>query len=124
MIKFKLLFIFILVYLTKVTQGQNIYSDPSKPLAERVDNLVSKLTLDEKVHQMMNSSPAIPRLNIPAYDWWNEALHGVARSGAATVFPQAIAFGATFDDRLIHQVSTAISDEARGMYNAAQADDY
>ncbi|HEY8783381.1 MAG TPA: glycoside hydrolase family 3 N-terminal domain-containing protein [Mucilaginibacter sp.] len=122
--KFKLLFLFILICFTNVICAQNIYTDPSKPLDERVNDLVSKLTLDEKVHQMMNSSPAIPRLNIPAYDWWNEALHGVARSGVATVFPQAIAFGATFDDDLIHQVSTAISDEARAMYNAAQADDY
>ena len=122
--KFKLLFLLILACVTNVTHAQSVYLDPSKSLDERVDDLVSKLTLDEKVHQMMNTSPAIPRLNIPAYDWWNEALHGVARSGVATVFPQAIAFGATFDDKLIHQVSTAISDEARAMYNAAQADDY
>jgi beta-glucosidase len=104
--------------------AQSIYRDPSKSIDTRVNDLVAKLTLDEKVHQMMNSSPAIPRLGIPAYDWWNEALHGVARSGVATVFPQAIAFGATFDDQLIHKVSTAISDEARAMYNAAEADNY
>jgi beta-glucosidase len=104
--------------------AQSIYLDPSKPIDERVKDLVSKLTLDEKVHQMMNSSPAIPRLNIPAYDWWNEALHGVARSGVATVFPQAIGLAATFDDKLALQESTVISDEARAMYNAAQADDY
>jgi beta-glucosidase len=122
--KFKLLFSLIFVCLVNITRAQSIYLDPAKPIDERVNDLVSKLTLDEKVHQMMNSSPAIPRLNIPAYDWWNEALHGVARSGVATVFPQAIAFGATFDDQLIHKVSTAISDEARAMYNAAQADDY
>src|SRR5471030_667439 len=122
--KFKLLFSLILVCLVNVIYAQNIFRDPSKPLDVRVNDLVSKLTLDEKVHQMMNSSPAIPRLGIPAYDWWNEALHGVARSGVATVFPQAIAFGATFDDRLINRVSTAISDEARAMYNAAQADGY
>ncbi|MDP9047897.1 MAG: glycoside hydrolase family 3 C-terminal domain-containing protein [Bacteroidota bacterium] len=122
--KVKLLFALITVCLINVARGQSVYLDPSKPLDERVNDLVSKLTLDEKVRQMMNSSPAIPRLKIPAYDWWNEALHGVARSGVATVFPQAIAFGASFDDKLIHQVSTAISDEARAMYNAAQADDY
>jgi len=122
--KFKPLFSLILICLINVIQAQNIYRDPSKPIDERVKDLVSKLTLDEKVHQMVNSSPAIPRLGIPAYDWWNEALHGVARSGVATVFPQAIAFGATFDDQLIHKVSTAISDEARAMYNAAQADNY
>jgi beta-glucosidase len=122
--KFKLLFPLICACLINVAKAQSIYLDPSKPIDERVKDLVSKLTLDEKVHQMMNSSPAIPRLNLPAYDWWNEALHGVARSGVSTVFPQAIAFGASFDDKLIHQVSTAISDEARAMYNAAEADDY
>jgi beta-glucosidase len=122
--KFKSLFLLIFISLINIAKAQNIYLDPSKPIDVRVNDLVSKLTLDEKVHQMMNSSPAIPRLNIPAYDWWNEALHGVARSGVATVFPQAIAFGATFDDQLIHKVSTAISDEARAMYNAAQADGY
>jgi beta-glucosidase len=104
--------------------AQSIYLDSSKPIDDRVKDLVSKLTLDEKVHQMMNASPAIPRLNIPAYDWWNEALHGVARSGVATVFPQAIGLAATFDDKLALQESTVISDEARAMYNAAQADDY
>jgi len=122
--KFRFFFLLILAGLLNSANAQSIYLDPSKPLDERVKDLVSKLTLEEKVYQMMNSSPAIPRLNIPAYDWWNEALHGVARSGVATVFPQAIAFGATFDDHLIHKVSTAISDEARAMYNAAQADDY
>ena len=122
--KFTLYFSLILICTANFIYAQSIYLNVSKPIDERVSDLVSKLTLDEKVHQMMNSSPAIPRLNIPAYDWWNEALHGVARSGVATVFPQAIAFGATFDDRLIHKVSTAISDEARAMYNAAQADGY
>ncbi len=124
MSKIRLLFAFILVCLINIARGQNIYQDPSKPIDDRVKDLVSRLTLDEKVHQMMNAAPAIPRLGVPAYNWWNEALHGVARSGVATVFPQAIAFGATFDDKLIHKVSTAISDEARAMYNAAEADDY
>jgi beta-glucosidase len=122
--KFSLFFLLTLTFFAGALHGQSIYLDTSKTLDERVNDLVSKLTLDEKVHQMMNVSPAIPRLNIPAYDWWNEALHGVARGGVATVFPQAIAFGATFDDKLVRQVSTAISDEARAMYNAALADDY
>lgn len=113
-----------LVCFINVICAQEIFRNPSKPIDVRVKDLISKLTLDEKVHQMVNSSPAIPRLGIPAYDWWNEALHGVARSGVATVFPQAIAFGATFDDHLINKVSIAISDEARAMYNAAQADGY
>jgi beta-glucosidase len=124
MYKFKLLLAAGICLLLNAASGQSIFLDPSKPIDDRVKDLVSKLTLDEKVHQMMNAAPAIPRLNIPAYDWWNEALHGVARSGVATVFPQAIGLAATFDDQLAGQESTAISDEARAMYNAAQADDY
>ena len=79
--------------------------------------LVAKMTLDEKVSQMRYDSPAIPRLNIPAYNWWNEGLHGVARSGVATVFPQAIAMAASFDTDMMYRVATAISTEARAKYN-------
>lgn len=122
--KLKFLFFIVIANITLTVKAQSIYLDTTRLLDERVRDLVSKLTLDEKVHQMMNVSPAIPRLGIPEYDWWNEALHGVARGGVATVFPQAIAFGATFDDTLIYKVSTSISDEARAMYNAAQADGY
>ncbi len=68
---------------------------------------------------MLDNSPAIPRLNIPEYNWWNECLHGVARSGLATVFPQAIGLGATFDEDLMFRIGTAISDEARAMHNAS-----
>jgi len=109
---------------TAYSQEQHIFSDASQPVEVRVRDLISKLTLDEKVHQMMHNSPAIPRLNIPAYNWWSEALHGVARSGVATVFPQAIGLGATFDEELVYRVSTSISDEARAMYNAAAAKNY
>ncbi|PYS68878.1 MAG: glycosyl hydrolase, partial [Acidobacteria bacterium] len=77
------------------------------------------MTIEEKVSQMMNAAPAIPRLGIPEYDWWNEALHGVA-FGIATVFPQAIGLGATFDSQLISRVSTVISEEARAKYHEAQ----
>ena len=98
---------------------REIYLNPSLPLDQRVKNLVSRLTLEEKVSQMIYNSPAISRLNIPEYNWWNEALHGVARSGMATIFPQAIGMAATFDDGLISKVASAISDEARAMYNAA-----
>jgi beta-glucosidase len=101
-----------------------VYTDPSKPLEVRVNDLIGRLTLQEKVGQMMHASPAIDRLNIPAYNWWNEALHGVGRGGVATVFPQAIGLGATFDDTLIYRVSSAISDEARAMYNAAVSKGY
>ncbi len=120
--QFKTSIIMMILLLPALVVGQNtgaIYLDPSKSPEERARDLVGRLTLEEKVLQMQNSSPAIPRLNIPAYDWWNEALHGVGRSGAATVFPQAIGLGATFDEDLIHRVSSAISDEARAMYNAA-----
>ncbi len=93
------------------------YLDTSLSIETRVSDLVSKLTLQEKVNQMMYNAPAIPRLNIPAYNWWNEALHGVARSGTATIFPQAIGLAATFDTSLALQEASAISDEARAMYN-------
>ncbi|GHV05638.1 glycosyl hydrolase [Spirochaetia bacterium] len=86
---------------------------------ERIGDLISKMTLEEKVSQLMYISPAIPRLGIPEYNWWSEALHGVARAGLATVFPQAIALGASFDEELIRRVATVISDEARAKYNEA-----
>lgn len=101
-----------------------VYLDPDQPIDARVNDLISKMTLEEKVQQMMNSAPAIPRLNMQTYDWWNESLHGVARSGVATVFPQAIGLGATFDEDLLFRISSAISDEARAMYNAAMKQDY
>ncbi|MES2378405.1 MAG: glycoside hydrolase family 3 N-terminal domain-containing protein [Bacteroidota bacterium] len=119
--KYILSFCCVLIIFAKTGSGQPkpLFRDPSKPIDLRIKDLIGKLTLQEKVYQMMNTAPAIPRLGIPAYDWWNESLHGVARSGVATVFPQAIGLGATFDDRLVQQVSTAISDEARAMYNTA-----
>ena len=96
------------------------YLDPKLPFEKRVDDLISRMTLEEKVSQMMNAAPAIPRLGIPQYDWWNEALHGVAFSGVATVFPQAIGLGATFDPQLVNRVANVISDEARAKYHEAQ----
>ena len=75
------------------------------------------MTLEEKIAQLGNNAPAIPRLGVPQYEWWNEALHGVARAGAATVFPQAIGLAATFDRDLMHEVATAISDEARAKHH-------
>lgn len=84
---------------------------------KRAKELVSKMTLEEKMSQMRYDAPAIERLGVPAYNWWNECLHGVARSGAATVFPQAIGMAASFDTDTMHEVATAISDEARAKYN-------
>ncbi len=95
------------------------YLDPSLPLERRVDDLVGRMTLEEKVGQMMDRAPAIPRLQVPEYNWWNEALHGVGRAGLATVFPQAIGFAATWNDDLIHRMATAISDEARAKHHDA-----
>ena len=95
------------------------HKDPSLPIEKRVDDLVSRMTLEEKVSQMMNAAPAIPRLDVPAYDWWNESLHGVARAGAATVFPQAIGLAATWDTDLMHRVADVISTEARAKYHDA-----
>lgn len=95
------------------------YLDPSKPIETRVRDLVSRMTLEEKAAEMMNTTPGVPRLGIPKYDWWNEALHGVARSGEATVFPQAIGLAATWDDRLIREVAGVIGVEARAKFNGA-----
>jgi len=113
-------FLTALVLVALFANGQEtpVYFNPEYSIDDRVESLIQQMTLEEKVSQMVYNSPAIARLNIPAYNWWNESLHGVARSGRATVFPQAIGLGATFDADLLLRISTAISDEARGMYNA------
>jgi beta-glucosidase len=100
------------------------YLNPRLPVSRRAEDLVSRMTLEEKVAQMMNKAAGIERLGVPAYDWWNEALHGVAYAGNATVFPQAIGLGATWDEDLIKTVATAISDEARAKYNDAVRRDF
>lgn len=94
-----------------------VYGDHTRPIGERVDDLISRMTLEEKISQMAYDAPAIERLGIPAYNWWNECLHGVARAGVATVFPQAIGLAATWDVALMGQVATAISDEARAKHH-------
>jgi beta-glucosidase len=96
-----------------------LYLDPSRPFDERVKDLISHLTLDEKVGLMSHPAKGVPRLNIPAYNYWNEALHGVARNGRATVFPQAIGMAATWDRDLIQRIASTIGDEARAKYHAA-----
>ena len=97
------------------------YLDPALPIEQRLDDLIGRMTLEEKISQMQDVAPAIERLNIPAYNWWNEGLHGVARAGHATVFPQAIGLAATWDEDLIHRVADVISTEARAKYNDAVA---
>ena len=98
------------------------YENAALPIEQRVDDLVGRMTLEEKVSQLQNHSVAIPRLKVPEYDWWNEGLHGVARSGYATVFPQAIGMAATWDVPLLRRVASAISTEARAKYNQAIRD--
>jgi beta-glucosidase len=104
-----------------LTSDLPLYRDPTQPLAARVVDLIAQLTLAEKIGQLQNAAPAIPRLDLPAYNYWNEGLHGVARNGRATVFPQAIALAATWDPLLIKRVAATISDEARAKYHAALA---
>ena len=101
-------------------QASQMYLDPSQPIDKRVDDLVSRMTLEEKITQMVNTSPAIPRLGVPAYDWWSEGLHGIARSGYATMFPQAIgAWLRRGTPNWSAGISDTISTEARAKYNDA-----
>ena len=123
--KFKLLilFFFLLLYSNSV-HAQEIsiekYSNLSLDFETRAMDLVSQMTLDEKISQLGAGAPAIPRLNIQEYHWWNECLHGVARAGIATVFPQSIGMSASFDTNIMREVAHTISDEARAKYHEAQ----
>lgn len=104
-----------------MAQGQYPFRNPELSIDQRVDDLVSRLTLEEKVKQMLNNTPSIERLGIPAYNWWNECLHGVGRSEyKVTVFPQAIGMAASWDDVLLKQVASSIAEEGRAIYNDAQ----
>jgi len=96
-----------------------IYLDADKLVTERVKDLVSRMTLDEKISQLIYNAPAIERLGIPEYNWWNECLHGIGRAGIATVFPQAIGLAAMWDVEFIYRVAIAISDEARAKHHKA-----
>jgi beta-glucosidase len=111
------LFISVNLFVTGQQKYEFPFLNPGLSLSARVDDLISRMTMEEKISQMMNTAPSIDRLYVPAYDWWNECLHGVARAGVATVYPQAIGLGATWDQELIFRVSTAISDEARAKYH-------
>ena len=98
-------------------QNDRPWFDPGLPVSRRVDALIAQMTLEEKASQMVNQSRAIPRLGIPAYNWWSEALHGVAFNGYATVFPEPVGLAATFDAPLIYDMAVAIGTEARVKYN-------
>ena len=105
-----------------VQPTQPTYLDPKASPADRAHDLVGRMTLDEKVQQLEDWATPIPRLGIPDYQTWNEALHGVARAGYATVFPQAIGMAATWDQKMVESMGTTISTEARAKYNQAQSE--
>jgi beta-glucosidase len=90
-----------------------VYKNTAAPMEARVSDLVGRMTLEEKVGQMQNHAAAIPRLGVPAYEWWSEGLHGLARLGYATLFPQAVGLAATWDTTLMGQVAETISTEGR-----------
>ncbi|HET9308736.1 MAG TPA: glycoside hydrolase family 3 C-terminal domain-containing protein [Candidatus Sulfotelmatobacter sp.] len=118
------LLILVLLALMVVSSAAQIstgpaYLDPSKPIEVRADDLIGRMTLEEKASQLVNQARAIPRLQVPAYDWWSEALHGVANAGTATVFPEPVGLAATFDDPLIHQMAIVIGTEARAKHDQA-----
>jgi beta-glucosidase len=95
------------------------YRNPALSIQQRVDDLVGRMTLEEKVSQLIDRAAPIPRLDVPAYNWWNEGLHGIARSGYATLFPQAIGNAATWDEPLVNRIASVVSIEARAKYNDA-----
>nr|WP_266171931.1 glycoside hydrolase family 3 C-terminal domain-containing protein [Dyella subtropica] len=101
--------------------GQTANTDS---VEQRAQQLVARMTLDEKIAQLQNAAPAISRLGIPAYDWWSEGLHGIARNGYATVFPQAIGLSASWDGELLQQVGDVVATEARAKYNAVGKGDH
>jgi len=115
------IFVAVLSLVAQTTPPASVapYLNPSLPLSERVDDLVSRMTLEEKASQLVNQARAIPRLQVPGYDWWSEALHGVANAGTATVFPEPVGLAATFDSPLIHDMAIVISTEARAKHNQA-----
>nr|WP_315202082.1 glycoside hydrolase family 3 C-terminal domain-containing protein [uncultured Flavobacterium sp.] len=112
-------FVFVLHLLSLNTFAQEnfAFKNPDLTTEQRVNDLVSRMTIDEKISQLMDSSPAIERLGVPEYNWWNESLHGVARAGYATVFPQSISIASSWDRQLIFDVASVISDEARAKHH-------
>ncbi len=99
-----------------MSQNSYPYNNPELSVEERAKDLISRMTLEEKATQLLHSSAAVKRLDIPEYNWWNECLHGVARAGKATIFPQAIGMAAAFDEAMMFRIASAISDEGRAKY--------
>ena len=120
MIKRRLLLACMLVTTIGVAAQRMPFQNPELPTEQRIDDLLQRLTLEEKASLMMNESPAIKRLGVPRFEWWNEALHGVGRNGFATVFPITTGMAASWDDQLVEQVFTAVSDEARAKNTLAR----
>ena len=120
--RYFLIILIILIYqnCTTPTREEYPFRNPDISIEVRVDDLINRLTLEEKVAQLNYDAPAINRLAIPAYNWWNECLHGVARAGKATVFPQALGMAASWNRQLLSEIGTVISDEARAKYNRFQ----
>ena len=110
-------FIVGLLVLVACSQPKADYLNTDLSFEERAEDLVSKMTLEEKVSQMLHEAPAIERLGVPQYNWWNECLHGVGRAGIATVFPQAIGMAAMWDEQMMHEIANAVSDEARAKHH-------
>ena len=111
------LILLLLCPLMSISQTKFQFQNTNLSVEERVESLLSEMTTEEKMQQLLYTSPAIPRLGIPEYNWWNECLHGVARAGYATVFPQSISIAASWDTDLIHNVASVISDEARAKHH-------
>lgn len=118
--KKQLLFSLLIIGISSVSAQMLPYQNPQLSAEERAEDLLGRLTLEEKTKLMMDVSPAIPRLGIPEFHWWNEALHGVGRNGIATVFPITMGMAATFNDYLVYQAFTAVSDEARAKNTEAR----
>src|SRR4051794_35688482 len=113
----------ILFFVSNTIFAQNapLFRSAKAPMQARVNDIIRTLTLQEKISLLGNNSPAVERLHIPSYNWWNESLHGLARAGEATVFPQAIGMAATFNDSLLQVTASAMSTEARAKYNISTA---
>jgi beta-glucosidase len=118
---FLLFHLALLIHLGTFAQDNYLFRNSTASLDARVSDLLNRLTLEEKISLLGYNSKAVPRLGIPSYNWWNEGLHGVARAGKATVFPQAIAMAASFNDSLLLEVANAISTEVRAKYNLSSA---